>query len=69
MQTYFDNAATSYPKPGVVLEATIDFLQECGASPGRGAYDQAKEASKTDKPAADGDKKEGEDKKPAEEKK
>ncbi len=47
MQTYFDNAATSYPKPRVVLEATIEFLQECGASPGRGAYDQAKEASKT----------------------
>ena len=47
MQTYFDNAATSFPKPEVVLEATIAFLQECGASPGRGAYDQANEASKT----------------------
>ena len=45
MQTYFDNAATSFPKPDEVLEATIEFLQECGASPGRGAYAQAKEAS------------------------
>ena len=45
MQTYFDNAATSFPKPEVVLEATLEFLQKCGASPGRGAYGQAKEAS------------------------
>lgn len=46
MQTYFDNAATSFPKPRVVLEAIDEFLQGCGASPGRGAYSQANEASK-----------------------
>ena len=45
MQTYFDNAATSFPKPDEVLEATIEFLEDCGASPGRGAYAQATEAS------------------------
>jgi cysteine desulfurase family protein len=45
MQTYFDNAATSFPKPDAVLEATIEYLQECGASPGRGAYAQAVDAA------------------------
>ncbi|MDP7004867.1 MAG: aminotransferase class V-fold PLP-dependent enzyme [Phycisphaerales bacterium] len=41
MQTYFDNAATSYPKPDVVLEAIVSYQKMCGASPGRGAYSQA----------------------------
>ena len=45
MQLYFDNAATSFPKPEVVLDAMISYHQECGASPGRGAYVSAQEAT------------------------
>lgn len=43
--TYFDNAATSHPKPDCVLEAIVAFCESCGASPGRGAYREAIEAS------------------------
>lgn len=35
---YFDNAATSYPKPGEVIQAMVQFLREVGASPGRSAH-------------------------------
>jgi len=35
---YFDNAATSWPKPGCVLEAMSRFMIEVGASPGRSAH-------------------------------
>ena len=45
MQLYFDNAATSFPKPSCVLDAMIDYHEKCGASPGRGAYAQAGEAT------------------------
>jgi cysteine desulfurase family protein len=45
MQTYFDNAATSFPKPAVVLEAIAGYQEHCGASPGRGAYTQAVDAT------------------------
>ena len=45
MQLYFDNAATSYPKPDVVLDAIVQYQYNCGASPGRGAYLQAVEAT------------------------
>jgi cysteine desulfurase/selenocysteine lyase len=41
MQRYFDNAATSFPKPDVVIEAILNYAEHCGASPGRGAYTQA----------------------------
>jgi len=47
MPIYFDNAATSYPKPDVVLEAMIEYQRQCGASPGRGAYSHAKHATAT----------------------
>ncbi|MEE2912366.1 MAG: aminotransferase class V-fold PLP-dependent enzyme [Planctomycetota bacterium] len=46
MQTYFDNAATSFPKPDAVIAQTTGFFRHCGASPGRGAYEQAREASR-----------------------
>lgn len=39
---YFDNSATSFPKPPEVTEAMVAFATECGASAGRGAYAQAK---------------------------
>ena len=35
---YFDNAATSYPKPGVVIERTAYALRELGGDPGRSSH-------------------------------
>lgn len=43
---YFDNAATSWPKPPIVIEAMSRFLGEVGASPGRSAHRQAVVASR-----------------------
>jgi len=43
---YFDNAATSWPKPPVVIEAMSHFLREVGASPGRSGHRQAVAASR-----------------------
>ena len=43
---YMDNAATSFPKPPAVHEAMMRFATEIGASPGRGAYAEAKEAGR-----------------------
>ena len=41
---YLDNAATSFPKPKPVTTAMVRFAAELGASPGRGAYAESKEA-------------------------
>lgn len=35
---YLDNAATSYPKPGQVVESMTRYMLDIGASPGRGGY-------------------------------
>jgi len=35
---YFDNAATSWPKPAAVVDAISRFMAEVGASPGRSAH-------------------------------
>jgi len=35
---YFDNAATSWPKPPGVAEAMVHFLNHVGANPGRSAH-------------------------------
>ncbi|MCB9846578.1 MAG: aminotransferase class V-fold PLP-dependent enzyme [Phycisphaeraceae bacterium] len=43
---YLDNAATSFPKAPGVAEAVLDFLTRIGASPGRGAYAQSREAAR-----------------------
>ncbi len=43
-RTYLDNAATSFPKPRAVHDAMLRFATEVGASPGRGAYAQARDA-------------------------
>jgi cysteine desulfurase family protein len=43
---YFDNAATSWPKPPGVAEAMLHFLQEVGANPGRAAHRRAVEAGR-----------------------
>ena len=38
---YFDNAATTYPKPDVVYSFMSDFYKRNGASAGRGNYKSA----------------------------
>ncbi|MCH2145794.1 MAG: aminotransferase class V-fold PLP-dependent enzyme [Phycisphaerales bacterium] len=38
IRRYFDNAATSFPKPPEVMQAMSEYAHELGASPGRGAY-------------------------------
>jgi cysteine desulfurase/selenocysteine lyase len=38
---YFDNAATSWPKPPGVAEAMTHFLNDVGANPGRAAHRRA----------------------------
>ncbi len=43
---YMDNAATSFPKPKAVHEAMMRYATEIGASPGRGAYAEAREAGR-----------------------
>lgn len=43
---YFDNAATSFPKPPGVSEAVRDYLENVGASAGRGAYRAAQESGR-----------------------
>lgn len=40
-QRYFDNAATSYPKPPEVVRAVINYFETVHASAGRGAYREA----------------------------
>lgn len=35
---YFDNAATSWPKPPAVTEAMVHFMSDIGANPGRSAH-------------------------------
>jgi len=45
-QIYFDNAATSYPKPEEVYEAVDRFMREIGVSSGRGAYRKALKADR-----------------------
>lgn len=44
---YFDNAATSFPKPPEVARAISDYLSENGGSYGRAAYPRAFAASQT----------------------
>lgn len=41
---YFDNAATSYPKPDCVYSAMDRFYRQSGGSPGRGQYTLARTA-------------------------
>lgn len=43
---YFDNAATSRPKPEVVYKAYEYYVREIGTSPGRGSYSLAIQASR-----------------------
>lgn len=43
---YFDNAATSSPKPETVWHAMADYATRLGGSPGRGAYFESREAGR-----------------------
>jgi cysteine desulfurase family protein len=43
---YFDNAATSWPKPPGVVEAMVRFAEAVGANPGRAAHRRAVEAGR-----------------------
>ena len=43
---YFDNAATSWPKPPGVADAMIDFLNHVGANPGRSGHRLSVEAGR-----------------------
>ena len=43
---YFDNAATSWPKPPGVAEAMTHYLNEIGANPGRAGHRLAVEAAR-----------------------
>lgn len=44
---YFDNAATSWPKPLEVSEAMASFLRDSAGNPGRGGHELARRASET----------------------
>ena len=45
MNTYFDNAATSFPKASAVADEMHRYITECGGTYGRGAYPRIIEAS------------------------
>jgi len=45
---YFDNAATSYPKPKRVGQAMLHFLEKVGASPGRSGHRLSIEAGRAE---------------------
>lgn len=46
MNIYFDNAATSFPKPPAMLEAMQHFQNEVGANPGRSGHRASVEAGR-----------------------
>ena len=43
---YFDNAATTFPKPICVYESMDKYYRECGGSAGRGIHEYAKSTGK-----------------------
>ncbi len=43
---YLDHAATSFPKAPGVVDAMVDYQTRLGASPGRGAYAEARESAR-----------------------
>src|SRR5215468_148065 len=46
VRRYFDNAATSFPKPSGVADAVRDYVANVGASAGRGGYREAIESGR-----------------------
>jgi len=53
LNTYFDNAATSYPKPEVVSDAIAHYLQDVGGPYGRSSHGPALTVSRTVEHARD----------------
>ena len=47
---YFDNAATSYPKPAQVCESMLDYIQNVGSNVNRSGYKDAYKAEDILKP-------------------
>ena len=43
---YFDNAATTFPKPPCVAKAVQEALVRYGANPGRGGHDLSIETAR-----------------------
>ncbi|MBN1405452.1 MAG: aminotransferase class V-fold PLP-dependent enzyme, partial [Candidatus Omnitrophica bacterium] len=43
---YFDNAATSWPKPKAMIKAMADFNANIGANPGRSGHRLSIEAGR-----------------------
>lgn len=43
---YFDNAASSWPKPPQVIKAMMEAVEQYGANPGRGSHQMAVKASR-----------------------
>ncbi|MBC2724658.1 aminotransferase class V-fold PLP-dependent enzyme [Desulfosporosinus sp.] len=46
MEVYLDNAATTFPKPEVVIEAVADCMRNGAINAGRGAYPLARKADR-----------------------
>ena len=46
MSFYFDNAATTYPKPKVVYDFMDSFYRTCGGNAGRGQYKQSADSTR-----------------------
>ena len=46
MSFYFDNAATTYPKPPAVYDFMDSFYRTCGGNAGRGQYKQSADSTK-----------------------
>src|SRR5699024_8721959 len=44
---YFDQAASSFPKPPEVAEAMVEAVNEYGANPGRSGHSLARRAAST----------------------
>ncbi len=42
---YFDNAATTWPKPDRVYRGVYEFMKSCAANPGRGGHRMARRSS------------------------
>ena len=43
---YFDNSATTYPKPRSVVYAISDAMKFCGANPGRSGHTMSRISGK-----------------------
>ena len=54
MSFYFDNAATTFPKPQQVYDFMDSFYRTCGGNAGRGQYKQAAQSTRLISETRDG---------------